>query len=133
MLFSQTASFSAAKGVRPSLVEWFFKNRKNVEATLKHHFDITAKKLGEDIGKWWSVINPEWRERDRENRIVPGGEGEGTWNSVHKPGQCGMITVLVCIRWWFLRAKDDNEEMAKCLLLLSDVQAVLEDMAYERG
>ncbi|KAJ3755274.1 hypothetical protein EV360DRAFT_86057 [Lentinula raphanica] len=129
----RTASFSAAKGVRPSLVEWFFKNRKNVEATLKHDFDITAKKLGEDIGKWWSVINPEWRERDRENRIVPGGEGEGTWDGVHKPGQCGMITVLVCIRWWFLRAKDDNEEMAKCLLLLSDVQAVLEDMAYERG
>ncbi|KAJ3718756.1 hypothetical protein C8R42DRAFT_723275 [Lentinula raphanica] len=128
------ASFSAAKGVRPPLVEWYFKNRKNVEATLNHSFDdLTAEKLGRSLGMWWSVINPEWRERDHENQIVPRGQGEGSWDGVHRPGQCGMITVLTCVRWWYLRASDDKEEMEKCLIFLSDVQAVIEDMAYERG
>ncbi|KAJ3711801.1 hypothetical protein C8R42DRAFT_728485 [Lentinula raphanica] len=128
------AAFSAAKGVRPPLVEWYFKNRKNVETTLKHHFDgLSVQTLGDDLGKWWSVINPEWRERDNQGRIVTGGDGEGTWDGIHKPGQCGMVTVLLCVRWWYLRVGDDSEQMEKCLLLLSDVGAVIEDMAYERG
>ncbi|KAJ3725297.1 hypothetical protein C8R42DRAFT_575793 [Lentinula raphanica] len=134
MIYSQAASFSAAKGVRPQLVEWYFKNRKNVEATLKHEFDgLTTEKLARALGMWWSVINPEWRERDNANRIVPKGQGEGSWVGMHRPGQCGMITVLLCVRWWYLRVKDDKEQMEECLMLLSDVQAVIEDMAYERG
>ncbi|KAJ3963730.1 hypothetical protein EV361DRAFT_874604 [Lentinula raphanica] len=104
----------------------YFKNRKNVEATLNHSFDdLTAEKLGRSLGMWWSVINPEWRERDHENQIVSRGQGEGSWDGVHRPGQCSMITVLT--------ASNDKEEMEKCLIFLSDVQAVIEDMAYERG
>ncbi|KAF5374549.1 hypothetical protein D9757_012411 [Collybiopsis confluens] len=125
----KSASFTAAKGVRPPLVEWYFKNRKNVAATLNHDFTTpTVEKLGNDL-----VINPEWRERDNEHRIVPRGEGEGSWDGVHRPGQCGMVTVLLCARWWFLRVSDNKQQMDKCLLLLSDIQAVMEDMAYEGG
>ncbi|KAJ3716226.1 hypothetical protein C8R42DRAFT_725421 [Lentinula raphanica] len=128
------ASFPTAKDVRPRLVEWYFKNRKNVQATLNNDFNgLTVESLGRDLRKWWSVINPAWRERDAEWHIVPQGQGEGSWDGIHRPGQCGMVTVLLCLRWWFLRVSDDEEQTSQVLLLLSDVRAAIEDMAYEKG
>ncbi|KAJ3764503.1 hypothetical protein FB446DRAFT_796117, partial [Lentinula raphanica] len=55
----RNASFPTAKGVRPPLVEWYYKNRKNVQATLNNDFDgLTVEALAKDLRQWWSVINP---------------------------------------------------------------------------
>ena len=65
-------------------------------------------------------------------RIVVGGEGEGEWDGFEQPGQSGLLSVLVCLRWWFLNV-DSDAEWEGSLLALKDVVAVMEDIAYVKG
>lgn len=65
-------------------------------------------------------------------RIVVDGEGEGECNDFEQPGQRGLLSMLVCLRWWFLNTYSDAEQEGS-LLVLKDVVAVMEDIAYVKG
>ncbi|KAE9397536.1 hypothetical protein BT96DRAFT_995756 [Gymnopus androsaceus JB14] len=78
---------------------------------------------------WWSTILPEWREQDLMGRIIPQGNGDGTWEGFEWPAQMGMLSILVALCWWYLHSELDGER-ADCLVALGDVVAVMEDIAY---
>ncbi|KAJ3831650.1 hypothetical protein F5878DRAFT_498697, partial [Lentinula raphanica] len=50
---------------------------------------------------WWSMINPTWRERDNTTgRLVINESDIGDWSRLIRPGQCGILVVLLCLFWW---------------------------------
>ncbi len=55
----------------------------------------------DNVWSWWSSINPSWRLRDEKGRLVVGAGGSGPWEELLRPGQNGLVSVLVCLMWWF--------------------------------
>ncbi len=47
---------------------------------------------------WWSGLQPEWREKDEHDRPIIG--GEGSWDCLERPGQNGLLLVLMSLAWW---------------------------------
>jgi hypothetical protein len=46
---------------------------------------------------WWRALNPEWRGGDGgEMRREDGRE----WDVLKVPGVNGLLSVLMCLRWW---------------------------------
>ncbi|KAE9385662.1 hypothetical protein BT96DRAFT_1006829 [Gymnopus androsaceus JB14] len=125
------AKFTYPMEGHPVIVHEWFKNRKTVCLVMVRDYGDVAE-FGEKWWTWWSMICPEWQERNGMGRIVVGGEGEGEWDGFEQPGQSGLLSVLVCLRWWFLNADLDAEREGS-LLALKDVVAVMEDIAYVKG
>ncbi|KAJ3734624.1 hypothetical protein DFJ43DRAFT_1152295 [Lentinula guzmanii] len=86
-----SATFNASG--RPSAISWWFCNRKPVLRAPPDHI----------IG--CLIIN----ENDR-----------GDWSNLIRPGQCGILTVLLCLFWWY-----------KCLPAPSqDWNSTLQDVSW---
>jgi hypothetical protein len=47
--------------------------------------------------KWWDGLNPSWPVRV-DGRLEIG--GTGSWETLHKPGQNGFLSVLQALSWW---------------------------------
>jgi hypothetical protein len=47
--------------------------------------------------KWWDFVNPPWHIRV-DSRLKIG--GAGPWDSHHRPGQNGFLSVLQILSWW---------------------------------
>lgn len=77
-------------------------------------------------------MNPAWRERDFEGRIVVGGDGDGDWEGFHRPGQCGMLTVLNCLLWWSRMIGDREEQQSLWDAALKDVAWVVGELVDEK-
>lgn len=90
--------------------------------------DVAA--FGDQWWKWWSLINPSWRERDAEGRIVVGGAGEGNFVILQKPGACGMLSVLMCLLWWYERLEAD-EVSSSWDAAVEDVEWVIKELEEE--
>ncbi|KAE9395307.1 hypothetical protein BT96DRAFT_799178, partial [Gymnopus androsaceus JB14] len=112
---------------RPAIVCDWFKNRKMACLVMvKDYGGVTV--FGEQWWTWWwSTICPAWQERNEMGRIVACGAGEGNWDVFERPGQSGLLSVLVCLRWWFLHA-NLNAECEGLLWALRDVVAIMEDI-----
>ncbi|KAE9403686.1 hypothetical protein BT96DRAFT_814696, partial [Gymnopus androsaceus JB14] len=87
----------------PAIVRDWFKNRKMVCLVMVKDYGGVAE-FGEQWWTWWSTICPAWWEHNEMGRIVACGAGEGNWDVFEWPGQSGLLSVLVCLRWWFLHA-----------------------------
>ncbi|KAE9391063.1 hypothetical protein BT96DRAFT_775883, partial [Gymnopus androsaceus JB14] len=85
----------------PIIVQEWFKNRKTARLVLAKDYGDIAE-FGEQWWVWWSAICPTWRERNEMGRIVACRAGEGDWDGFERPGQSGLLSMLVCLRWWFL-------------------------------
>ncbi|KAH9845987.1 hypothetical protein C2E23DRAFT_745137 [Lenzites betulinus] len=48
--------------------------------------------------KWWTQLQPEWRQVDADGRAVIGGEGD--WDVLKSPGKNGVLIVLLSLVWW---------------------------------
>lgn len=80
---------------------------------------------------WWSALNPEWRERDvYTGRIIARGD-DGDWDDFHRPGQCGMLTVLYCLFWWSGKILSEGQQ-ALWTTALEDVSWVLTQLLKDK-
>ncbi|KAI1782807.1 hypothetical protein LXA43DRAFT_846143, partial [Ganoderma leucocontextum] len=73
---------------------------------------------------WWGRLQPEWRQRNEGGRPCPG--GEGPWDALKKPGQNGMLMVLLSLVWWKEIATDATA--SEWLAAVRDVGWVLAKM-----
>ncbi|KAE9393294.1 hypothetical protein BT96DRAFT_829434, partial [Gymnopus androsaceus JB14] len=114
---------------RPEAVQWWSRNAKTMTWIPPENV------LGDDFDsywwRWWSVINPDWREYDGEGRIVVGGDGNGAWANFNCPGQCGMLTVLNCLSWWWSVLGSGEEQQSLWNAGLKDVAWVVGELIAE--
>ncbi|KAJ3817221.1 hypothetical protein F5880DRAFT_1493276 [Lentinula raphanica] len=112
----------------PQVFAWWFQNRKTVtRLPPDDKFGDTAKFSSE----WWvrySMFNPQWRERDASGRIVVNGEGEGDWDEFNRPGQNGMLSLVVSLHWWYHRLDSPSSDW---LSALRDIAWVLSELVKE--
>jgi hypothetical protein len=81
---------------RPEQISIWNRNRCPVVANRQP----VIKSLDAFIGafwKWWDGLNPSWRIRV-DGRLKIG--GAGSWETLHKPGQNGFLSVLQTLSWW---------------------------------
>lgn len=52
-------------------------------------------------------MNPPWRTRVN-GRLKIG--GAGPWETLHRPGQNGFLSVLQCLSWWRVQAGTEGME-----------------------
>jgi hypothetical protein len=119
---------------RPNCVHWWSQHGKMFK--LDGPRDMPEPTVfAEGWWRWWSAINPEWRNRDDRGRVINDGYGgereekgdKSKWECLKRPGQCGFFTVLMCLFYW--RRKATTE--AECLVwseALKDVGWVLQEM-----
>ncbi|KAJ7575799.1 hypothetical protein C8J56DRAFT_801068 [Mycena floridula] len=81
--------------VRPAEVEWWTKRKRLPTPEIK---DVTA--FGRKWWDWWIHVNTDWRTRSDNRRLVQ--EGEGSWDCLTISGVNGLLSALMCLRWWFL-------------------------------
>ncbi|KAJ3816278.1 hypothetical protein F5880DRAFT_1494467 [Lentinula raphanica] len=86
---------------RPSAISWWFRNRKPVSRAPPDHILGDVVDFSAQWWVWWSIINPTWRERENSTgRLVINENDHGDWSPLIRPGQCGILTVLMCLFWW---------------------------------
>lgn len=133
---------NGVKAVRPKIVDFFFKNHKNVASSLRRNWGDVSE-YQERWCAWWSALNPWWCERTPDGgKLILGLAGmdgwdassdrDVSWAGFHRPGQCGMLSVLLALRWWFLFAPSENLRQ-ESLNALADVRVVIQELAYDRG
>ncbi|KAJ7081478.1 hypothetical protein C8R43DRAFT_909855, partial [Mycena crocata] len=49
--------------------------------------------------KWWVALNPPWRKRTAKGTRMER-RGGGDWGSLIETGPNGLLSVLICLRWW---------------------------------
>ncbi|KAJ3751970.1 hypothetical protein EV360DRAFT_56019 [Lentinula raphanica] len=110
---------------RPTVFGWWFQNRKTVtRLPPDEKFGDTAD-FGSQWWRWYSMINPEWRERNAFGRIVVDGSGEGDWDEFDRSGQNGMLSLLVSLHWWYHHLDSPSPDW---LSALRDVSWVLSEL-----
>ncbi|KAJ7156376.1 hypothetical protein C8R46DRAFT_846704, partial [Mycena filopes] len=62
---------------------------------------------------WWDGIAPSWRVRDGNGCLLT--EKEGPWGDLVRPGGNGMLTVLLCLAWWYDGEGKTTEEWVAAL------------------
>lgn len=57
---------------------------------------------------WWDAMQPEWRMAGPNGRLMRDGDGE--WPAaMRRPGQNGMLIVLLSLRWWRAALGEDGD------------------------
>lgn len=107
---------------RPREVSLWIQNARsgNIVVTPERNDGFTK-----DFLAWWDKINPEWRAREDGRLVV---DGSGTWDELFRPGKCGFLLVLECIRALYVTADievltyalgDVDWALNECLLALA--------------
>ncbi|KAL1658893.1 hypothetical protein GGF50DRAFT_66368, partial [Schizophyllum commune] len=63
-----------------------------------------------DMKKWWHALNPPWRARTSAFALNRDGDGDGDWSSLYCVGQNGLISLIVCLKWWWEMLDDEDVE-----------------------
>ncbi|KAE9388380.1 hypothetical protein BT96DRAFT_836342, partial [Gymnopus androsaceus JB14] len=113
---------------RPEAVQWWSRNAKPAKRIPPEGVLGSVQDFRSCWWRWWSVINPDWREHDAEGRIVVGGDGNGNWAVFKRPGQCGMLTVLNCLSWWWSGLGASEERLSLWNEGLKDVAWVIGEL-----
>ncbi len=74
---------------------------------------------------WWGGLQPEWREMNERGRPIIG--GRGSWERLERPGQNGLLLVLLALAWWGEVASPTTKE--DWLAAAKDVAWVVSQMA----
>ncbi|KAJ3765050.1 hypothetical protein EV361DRAFT_803047 [Lentinula raphanica] len=121
-----SATFRNANAGRPDAVSWWFRNRKPVTRVPPDNIFGQVSDFSAQWWKWWSVINPTWRERDNTTgRLVINENDDGDWSMLIRPGQCGILTVLLCLFWWRQHLTAPSEDWNAAL---QDVSWVIDEL-----
>ncbi|KAK7434761.1 hypothetical protein VKT23_019548 [Stygiomarasmius scandens] len=104
----QNACFSSL-GRPPAIGVWFKSGKKFRNFTPKELSDADVGNLHSTWPRWWSTINPDWRLRDENHTIVLGREETGNWSVLDKHGQCGLLSVIMCLVWWAQSISDKSQ------------------------
>ncbi|KAJ3833810.1 hypothetical protein F5878DRAFT_545897 [Lentinula raphanica] len=110
---------------RPKAFAWWFQNRKPVSRPPPDEKFGTLAEFSSEWWVWYSMINPEWRERDISGRVVVDGSGEGEWDEFDRPGQNGMLSLVVSLHWWYLRLESPSSDWESAL---RDISWVLSEL-----
>ncbi|KAI0691767.1 hypothetical protein BC835DRAFT_1307434 [Cytidiella melzeri] len=78
---------------RPQAISLWNQNARKRSVVIKP--DKHAEFTGEWF-VWWKEINPKWRQQDDDKHLLIGGTGD--WTDMFKPGPCGFLLVLKCLR-----------------------------------
>ncbi|KAE9387210.1 hypothetical protein BT96DRAFT_749381, partial [Gymnopus androsaceus JB14] len=109
----------------PEAVHWWSQNAKPCSHRPPERTLGDADTFGRSWWVWWSALNLKWRERDSETgRIIVCGDGDGDWSKFDRPGQCGLLTVLYCLFWWWGMISSD-EQRSLWTSVLKDVAWVV--------
>ncbi|KAJ3709701.1 hypothetical protein C8R42DRAFT_598140 [Lentinula raphanica] len=101
---------------RPSVVSWWFRNRKPVLRGPPDNLFGEVSEFSAEWWIWWSMINPTWRERDNATgRLVINESDDGDWSMLNRPGQCGILVVLMCLFWWRQRLPAPSQDWTSAL------------------
>ncbi|KAJ3964964.1 hypothetical protein EV361DRAFT_811417 [Lentinula raphanica] len=113
---------------RPFAVSWWFRNRKPVLRVPPDDIFGQVSEFSTQWWEWWSMINPTWRERDiATGRLVINETDDGDWSMLIRPGQCGILTILMCLFWWrqHLTMPSQSQDWNSAL---EDVSWVIEEL-----
>ncbi|KAJ3840330.1 hypothetical protein F5878DRAFT_674973 [Lentinula raphanica] len=110
---------------RPKAFAWWFQNRKTVTRLPPDNIFEDVAKFASQWWAWYSIINPEWRERDAVGKIVVNGTGEGDWEEFDRAGQNGMLSLVVSLHWWYRRLDSPSSDW---LSALRDVSWVISEL-----
>ncbi|KAJ6508199.1 hypothetical protein C8R45DRAFT_892649 [Mycena sanguinolenta] len=107
---SPLQGFGTAK--RPEEMKTWIKYARATTPTIKN-----IDRFIEDWGRWWYLLNPEWRK---------GGEtliqsNAGSMEGMRKPGANGFLGVLIGLKWW----RDQKGETSEWVLAFDDVTWVM--------
>ncbi|KAJ3964044.1 hypothetical protein EV361DRAFT_763938, partial [Lentinula raphanica] len=101
---------------RPDVLSWWFRNRKPVSREPPDDIFGDVDAFAAQWWVWWSMINPPWRERDNTTgRVIINETDDGDWSNLIRPGQCGILTVLLCLFWWHRRLSAPSKEWTSAL------------------
>lgn len=77
---------------RPREISTWIQNARSGNSNIAsdRHNGFSREFLG-----WWNRVNPTWRTRQND-RLVIGGTGD--WNELLRPGKCGFLLILECLR-----------------------------------
>ncbi|KAJ3752626.1 hypothetical protein EV360DRAFT_54873, partial [Lentinula raphanica] len=109
----------------PEPFAWWFQNRKTVSRLPPDDKFGTLAKFTSQWWVWYSIINPEWHERDASGRIMVNGTGEGDWDEFDRSGQNGMLSLVVSLHWWHHRLESPSPEWSAAL---RDISWVLSEL-----
>ncbi|KAF5348176.1 hypothetical protein D9757_014680 [Collybiopsis confluens] len=124
-VISKGSTFSSAG--RPKAFSWWFRNRKPIGRLPPTEMFGKTDEFATQWWQWYSIINPEWRERDGSGRIVVNGSGEGEWDEFDLPGQNGMLSLLVSLRWWYHLLPTPSDDW---ILALRDVSWLISELVW---
>lgn len=110
--------------LRPPAVAWW-SSRGRPNRLPKSPQIESVEGFSKEVRTYWESISPEWRHNGVTgvmNRSTSGG-----WSKMRCPGQNGLLSILACLRWWYMHedlpgGSDSWKEM------VSDVIWTLESM-----
>ncbi|KAI0743719.1 hypothetical protein C8Q80DRAFT_1272367 [Daedaleopsis nitida] len=109
MHFQEKARLTAEH--RPPAIGWWISRGRKYEACKMPAIDITEHSAAWQ--KWWTHLQPEWRQEQGEWPLSTTDSPEGCavrdgWDSLLVAGPNGMFIPLISAAWW-LRAMDSND------------------------
>ncbi|THU98050.1 hypothetical protein K435DRAFT_596768, partial [Dendrothele bispora CBS 962.96] len=85
-------------GGRPQDIGLWMKHRRMNSYSPGHMEDMES--FASSWWGWWSHLNPAWRIEKKE---LLHDVTEGDWSCLRCPGQNGLWSVLICLRWWLIK------------------------------
>ncbi|KAK7453263.1 hypothetical protein VKT23_011939 [Stygiomarasmius scandens] len=114
---------------RLSIVSVWSKERKKIQTSPPDKMEA-ANDFSRIWWTWQLLLNPDWRSRNAVGRVIADGievKEKDRWDVMKKLGQCGMLSVLLCLFYWFLKL-ETPEQQKDWEEALDDVHWVLEWM-----
>ena len=88
---------------RPQAIgNWFRLDRRNLSRSPKMPPEVEYAELW---WKWWAGLQPDWRVCNSQGRPLTK-VGSGDWEVLVRPGNNGMLVVLLSLVWWREVASD---------------------------
>ncbi|KAJ7734410.1 hypothetical protein B0H16DRAFT_1246416, partial [Mycena metata] len=107
---------------RPTEVQWWIQRARKVTPPIKNAAAFAASWM-----RWWYALNPTWRRGDGgiDSMAREGGGEEGEWDAVDVRGGNGLLSVLVCLKWWRNALEEETKDW---VMAVADVTWVLEQL-----
>ncbi|KAJ7635992.1 hypothetical protein DFH06DRAFT_921773, partial [Mycena polygramma] len=77
---------------RPDAVTWWIQRARKPTPAISDLPQFVAEWQG-----WWKSLNPEWRVSEGEMMRREDGR---KWECLEAHGMNGMLSVLICLKWW---------------------------------